>query len=401
MWTEFSYDGRFMAHASRRGFRLWDFEGPTGAEPLTFEDGGRHITFTPDDKWLATAGYELGVALWPVGLPYSRFLVGHEGGVGHVAFSADSSHLFTQGLNDGTVLRWNLGGGAGLEPEVVFEGTPQWGWGIEIDPQGRFLIAGTPGGSWKVPLNGGEPELLDGFPRQRNRLDPTGRYLAGNVFAEHATRAMHVLDLETGERYSFEPPGPEFSRVSAWDFDADGRLLVSRGGTLSRWDLKTRLADELIEEGVWFFNLGPDGESLITWIDDTPHLVDLETGEQTSMDLPEGETVLGAGPSGVDHDHPHRRRRDLRRSDRKHRPTSTARPRRVLFVWRSHRPTDDGSPPPGRTAPLRLWPMPDFTRPPLHTLPHGELMQALRALTNLRVVPDARGLDRLRESKPT
>jgi WD40 repeat protein len=38
---------------------------------------------------------------------------------------------------------------------------------------------------------------------------------------------------------------------------------------------------------------------------------------------------------------------------------------------------------------FHLWPMPDLTKPPLHTLPHGELMAKLDALTNLRVVRDA------------
>ena len=32
--------------------------------------------------------------------------------------------------------------------------------------------------------------------------------------------------------------------------------------------------------------------------------------------------------------------------------------------------------------------MPDVARPPLHTLPHDELMARLDALTNLRVVAD-------------
>jgi WD40 repeat protein len=38
---------------------------------------------------------------------------------------------------------------------------------------------------------------------------------------------------------------------------------------------------------------------------------------------------------------------------------------------------------------LFLWPMPDMTKPPLHTLPHDELVAKLEMLTNLRVVPDA------------
>jgi WD40 repeat protein len=37
---------------------------------------------------------------------------------------------------------------------------------------------------------------------------------------------------------------------------------------------------------------------------------------------------------------------------------------------------------------IRLWPMPDMSQPPLHTLPLDQLLAKLRALTNLRVVPD-------------
>jgi len=42
--------------------------------------------------------------------------------------------------------------------------------------------------------------------------------------------------------------------------------------------------------------------------------------------------------------------------------------------------SDDGT--------IRLWPMPDLSKPPLHTLPHDELVAKLRSLTNLRAVRD-------------
>jgi len=42
--------------------------------------------------------------------------------------------------------------------------------------------------------------------------------------------------------------------------------------------------------------------------------------------------------------------------------------------------SDDGT--------IRLWPMPDLSKPPLHTLPHDKLVATLRALTNLRAVRD-------------
>jgi hypothetical protein len=43
----------------------------------------------------------------------------------------------------------------------------------------------------------------------------------------------------------------------------------------------------------------------------------------------------------------------------------------------------------GEDNTLRLWPMPDLSKPPLHTLPRSELIAKLKSLTNLRAVRDA------------
>jgi WD40 repeat protein len=42
----------------------------------------------------------------------------------------------------------------------------------------------------------------------------------------------------------------------------------------------------------------------------------------------------------------------------------------------------------GEDTTLRLWPMPDLSKPPLHTLPREELIAKLKSLTNLRAVRD-------------
>ena len=42
----------------------------------------------------------------------------------------------------------------------------------------------------------------------------------------------------------------------------------------------------------------------------------------------------------------------------------------------------------GQSETIRLWPMPDLSKPPLHTLPPKELVEKLKTLTNLRVVAD-------------
>jgi WD40 repeat protein len=46
----------------------------------------------------------------------------------------------------------------------------------------------------------------------------------------------------------------------------------------------------------------------------------------------------------------------------------------------------------GEDNTLRLWPMPDLSKPPLHTLPHDELVAKLKSLTNLRVVRDPKAV---------
>ncbi len=47
----------------------------------------------------------------------------------------------------------------------------------------------------------------------------------------------------------------------------------------------------------------------------------------------------------------------------------------------------------GEDNTLRLWPMPDLSKPPLHSLPREELFQKLHSFTNLRVVRDASSLN--------
>jgi WD40 repeat protein len=37
---------------------------------------------------------------------------------------------------------------------------------------------------------------------------------------------------------------------------------------------------------------------------------------------------------------------------------------------------------------IRLWPVPDVTKTPLHKEPHEELLRKLHSLTNVRVVPN-------------
>ena len=39
---------------------------------------------------------------------------------------------------------------------------------------------------------------------------------------------------------------------------------------------------------------------------------------------------------------------------------------------------------------VHIWPMPDISKPPLHTLPRDELLAKLKSLTNVRVVEESK-----------
>jgi WD40 repeat protein len=388
--TAFNHDGKLLAHSSRGGW-LWDLDGPVGAEPLRIgppEFVMSDVAFTSDGHWLATASQGLGLALWPLKSPYYRLLRGHhKGGVRAAVFAADGSRLFTQGMIDGIVLSWDLSAGAGIEPAIVFQTTPQPSWGLAVDPEGRFLVYGGSGALWKVPLDGGEPMLLEGFANSP-KVDPSGRYLVSNNWTAKDTPRGNILDLETGERWLIDPPGEGMSDDSAWSFDQTGRLLVTQGGVVSRWDPQTQETEILFRQGYEVAHARPDGSFFMVESDGTRVIVDIE--QDSRIELPES---LQSGPS--------------------YQPPLTS-----IIVTANFEgeitvgPVFGGSEPHlllghdgianlSAVSPdgkwvasyfsegtVHLWPIPDLGKPPLHTLPFEELMSKLKALTNLRVVPD-------------
>jgi WD40 repeat protein len=301
---------------------------------------------------------------------------------------------------------WPLSPDAGTGPQSLLR---HGGFlpGLAIGPDDVLITSS--GRATLVPLDGGAPRDLQRYssaPLQSPAISRDGRLAAAGSQLRPEGNLIELWDLQSGDLRTLDPraEGQEcgtnpsmHSVVMSVEFTSDGHLLSSglsglrlwnlddgtnsllrpcpgegrypvlggsledryllmethpnqKTSTLSFHDLRAGVSRELTSHGngVCSVALDPKGEIAVTGsfdgvvrvgrVGEEPHLL---YGHELKVDSvavsPDGQSIASASSDGT----------------------------------------------------IRLWPMPDPTRPPLHTLPHDELLDRLRSYTNLRVVEDA------------
>jgi WD40 repeat protein len=340
---------------------------------------------------------------------------GHKQFTRAIAFSPDSRWLATSWA-DGRLRLWSVPGGDAARVRVLATPLLDDLKSLAFDPLGRYLFAvGNYDNAWIVPLDGSPGRKLPAYSPDilltAAAVSPTGRRVATAFGYGKGPRTLRVWDAAAAVLHLFDlpdppsPPGsPPFAPtgyeagVLGLAFLDDSTLYTAGHGGIRRWNL-----DAGTHEIVKAFPPNHTGQmgmssdrSEILFCHQA--LSDRALGACGVLDIRRGATrsIVGCGepPLGLVAQGPALAATsgdDIVRVGLR----SGGEPHLLL----GHAGAADGvaiSPDlrwvasTGEDGTLRLWPMPDLSKPRLHTLPHDELLAKLKSLTNLRAVRDAK-----------
>jgi WD40 repeat protein len=412
--------GKWMASGYRRALPtnvtswLWDLQGPPDVDPLPLRNSQvvwrGWSSFHPDGRWLAVAHSAFGTALWPLNDKYSRVLRGHSG-IARVAFHPNGESLISASY-DGTMRTWPLHASAssGGRTKVLLNEANATFHSVALDSDGRNALVSSRfdrGRVVFVPLQGDSPRLIAAKIGQINAstLSDDGRLAAASVVnVGLQTAEIRVWNLDSGQVQvldllsdTTDQSRPLIQRGGVYylRFMPDGHLFSAGGSGFRLWDLSTGTYETLreVNKGHAQASTSQDGRYAVFIENDvekkTSDLTVYDMVERRSWSLsehgnlvgwasafdPTGTVVVTGDGDGVVRVGP-----------------ITGEPPHLLFGHRKEVMSVAVSPD-GRWiassdfgGEIRLWPMPEG--PPFHTLPYEELLDKLRSLTNLRVVPD-------------
>jgi len=332
------------------------------------------VAFSPDGHWLATSWPDNFLRLWP---------------------------LPGRGSSKVKVFKFS---------EEVFAGPGLWK-SLAFDPGGRYLfVVGNQDSAWLVPLDGSLPRKLESFSEDTllfgAAVSPSGRHVATAFFYGQGPKTLRVWDLETGELRLFDLPDGSSTKtgyergINSLGFADESTLYTAGDGGVRRWNLENGEHELVlgVEPGRWAgLALGADGRKALVreedigrvsgrWPAKLLDLVTAETHELPAFGQGDFDSIAldFTGTVAVTGDQEGNIRVGHVSGGEPHLLVGHEGP--IDFVAIS--PDLRWIASTGEDNTLRLWPMPDLSKPPLHTLPRDELIAKLKTLTNLRVVRD-------------
>ncbi len=232
-----SPDGKTLVSASFGTIRMWNVK--TGLLVRTLngvhsQKSVKSLAVSPDGSIFASGGDDNNLILWDLKTGRRILTIAaHQAAVNAIAFSSDSKTLAT-GSDDKTVRLWNAKTGTRLRTLGGHAGGVN---AIALSRDGKTLASGSEDKTVRLwNLNTGEVRrIITGHGGAVNSVDfsPNGQLVA-SASNDNTIRLSNVRD---GKRTR------TFKGHSSWVrtivFSPDSRTLVSGGGDIIVWDLKT------------------------------------------------------------------------------------------------------------------------------------------------------------------
>ena len=395
--------GQVVQLGVEQEIRLWSLSAPADAEPLILLPGDVRATnvplFDPSGRWLV-APDNTGFTLWPLQRPHPIVIRHHEHGINALVFGPRGEWL-ASGSRDGTVKIWPLKGEVPPPGRILLESSGLVnGYVISLarSPAGdRLLVATGYTGVHLLSLDGALHRSLPDSPRTvaGGTFSPDGRLAAAAGAHDYSSRRrICVWNVESGEQIAVLAEG-ESKEYANPQFVGNGHLMALDKSGLRKWDIETGESELLYEGDFGAYRTTADQRRVLLFeaaeSHDSPKIVsvDLETGAAAPLET-HGDNKISAavfdaaGKILVTGDVDGTIRVGLATGEEPH-----------VLPGDRHKVTALAVDPLGRwiaagsiDSTLRLWPMPDLSKPPLHTLPREELIAKLKTLTNVRVVRD-------------
>ena len=261
-------------------------------------------------------------------------------------------------------------------------------------PDGSFLVFGTSNGQVVVlPLDG---ERVRELGQSADFTRFVGAVAVGpraRLVAAGSEGFVRIWDLESEEVRILDAGDGE--RIFRVEFTGDGDLWVASRSKLRRWSLdgvQPRILEEIDLKSPEFVSdelcdIDLEGRQALFREGDRLWILDIDTQESrelSSHGLAPRSSLHGKSELVLSTDRTGEARIGPATGDEPHLLLGHQDEVNAIAVSPDGRWIATGS----DDKTICLWPMPDFSKPPLHTLPREELIAKLKSLTNLRVVED-------------
>ena len=238
----FSPDGqRIVSGSVDNTLRLWDvYTGQPIGDPLRHTISVGSVVFSPDGQHIASSDGGT-IRLWDAqtGRPIGQPLKGHRDLINAIAFSPNGRYIASAGL-DKTIRLWNVQTHQAVREPI--KGHQQGIKTIAFSPNGQRIVSGSYGGEEKDTLR-----FWDAETGQPIGNPVKGHFINALTFSPDGQRIaitsspyeVKFVDAQTGQLIG-KPLIGHRDLINAIAFSPDGHLIAtsSRDNTIRLWDAK-------------------------------------------------------------------------------------------------------------------------------------------------------------------